>query len=95
MPVLTALISLGSLGVSVIAWYSMRQRATRAEMLTMERRLATLETGPGWSAVEAMRQELRDMHGHIQRLAGEMRGLTHNTELILEQLLRDRHEVMP
>jgi len=93
-PVLAALISLGSLCVSTAAWYSIRQRATRNEMLAMERRLATLETAreaaPDWNALEELRREIRDLHGHIEHIAGEMSGISRNTSLILEQLLHDR-----
>jgi hypothetical protein len=95
-PALTALISFCSLIASASAWYSIRQRATRQEMLAMERRLVTLEmareAAPGWTTFDAMRQELRDLHGHIEKLSGEMKGISHNTGLILEQLLADRRE---
>jgi len=91
-PFLTAVISLASLCVSALAWHSIRQRATRTEMLAIERRLASLETAreaaPNWETFSEMKSELRDLHGHVERIAGEMQGMAHNTELILEHLLR-------
>jgi Protein of unknown function (DUF2730) len=98
-PFLTALISLCSLGVSMAALYSIRQRATRTEMLAMERRLATLETAretaPGWGAFNTLQTELREVHGHVENLSGELKAVAHNTELILQHLLSDRRESMP
>jgi hypothetical protein len=97
-PLLTAIIAFCSLVISSATWYSIRQRATRNEMLAMERRLMALESAreaaPNWDNISEIRREMRELHGHIELLTGKMQGIAHNTELILEQLLQNRREVM-
>jgi len=63
-------------------------------MLAIERRLAALEgareAAPGWSAFEEMRRELRELHGHVEHIAGNLQSTSHNIELILEHLLQQQ-----
>jgi|GEM_PF-5595531 len=68
-------------------WLVSRSMVSRSDLRRVEERIGRLETAPGWSPINELRDRVSGVEGDIKGLRADMAAVREQTRLIYEHML--------